>query len=89
MKPTKPPFRAEHVGSLLRPKELLNARYAEGPTAPSRKTIQILEDRYIPDAIALQEKVGLQSITDGEFRRTSFRSPIVDRIDGFKTVPQD
>jgi len=89
MKPSKPPFRAEHVGSLLRPKELLDARYAEGKAAPSADQIRGLEDRFIPDAIQLQEKIGLQSITDGEFRRASFRSPIVDRVDGFTTVPQD
>jgi 5-methyltetrahydropteroyltriglutamate--homocysteine methyltransferase len=87
--PSKPPFRAEHVGSLLRPKKLLDARYAVGNAAPSAEFIRDLEDRFIPDAIALQEKVGLQSITDGEFRRASFRSPVVERIDGFKTVPQD
>ena len=89
LKTAKPPFRAEHVGSLLRPGELLDARYAEGAAAPSKDHIRKLEDRFIPDAIALQENVGLQSITDGEFRRASFRSPIVDRVDGFKTVPQD
>jgi 5-methyltetrahydropteroyltriglutamate--homocysteine methyltransferase len=83
-----PPYRAEHVGSLLRPTKLLEARYAESTAAPSADHIRQLEDRFIPDAIALQEKVGLQSITDGEFRRASFRSPIVERIDGFKTVPQ-
>ncbi len=87
--PSKPPYRAEHVGNLLRPKELLDARYAEGKATPPKDHIHKLEDRSIPDAIALQEKIGLQSITDGEFRRASFRSPIVDRVDGFKTVPQD
>ncbi len=86
---TKPPFRADHVGSLLRPKELLDARYAEGASKPTAAQLQALEDRYIPEAIALQEKIGLQSITDGEFRRASFRSPIVSRVAGFKTVPQD
>ena len=86
---TKPPFRAEHVGSLLRPKELLDARYAEGPDKPSEDDLQALEDRLIPEAIALQESVGLQSITDGEFRRASFRSPVVSRVDGFTTVPQE
>lgn len=89
MNPSKPPFRAEHVGSLLRPKELLDARYAEGEAAPTAEQIRKLEDRFIPDVIAMQEKTGLQSITDGEFRRASFRSPVVERVDGFKTVPQD
>jgi 5-methyltetrahydropteroyltriglutamate--homocysteine methyltransferase len=85
----KPPFRADHVGSLLRPAELIDARYAAGAAKPSEAQLKEMEDRFIPDAIALQEKVGLQSITDGEFRRGSFRSPVVSRIDGFKTVPQD
>ena len=84
-----PPFRAEHVGSLLRPKELLDARYAAQDETPTEDQLRQLEDRLVPDAIALQEETGLQSITDGEFRRGSFRSPIVERIDGFTTVPQD
>jgi len=87
--PTRPPFRADHVGSLLRPRELLDARYAEGTARPSAEELAALEDRFIPEAIALQERVGLQSISDGEFRRASFRSPVVGRVEGFVTVPQD
>jgi len=86
---TRPPFRADHVGSLLRPRELLEARYAEGDAKPSADALRALEDRYVPEAIALQEQVGLQSITDGEFRRASFRSLVVSRIEGIRTVPQD
>lgn len=86
---SNPPFRADHVGSLLRPTELLNARYAEGKEKPSAEDLRALEDKHIPDAIALQEKLGFQTITDGEFRRASFRSPVVSRIDGFTTVPQE
>jgi len=88
-RPTRPPFRADHVGSLLRPRELLEARYAEGEARPSADALAALEDRLIPDAIALQERVGLHSISDGEFRRASFRSPVVGRVEGFVTVPQD
>ncbi len=87
--PTRPPFRADHVGSLLRPRELLAARYEEGAARPSPEALSALEDRFIPDAIALQERVGLQSVSDGEFRRGSFRSPVVGRVEGFSTVPQD
>lgn len=87
--PTRPPFRADHVGSLLRPKPLLDARYAAGAEKPTAAQLTALEDKYVPEAIRLQEEVGLQGITDGEFRRGSFRSPLVDRVDGFKTVPQD
>ena len=88
-KPTRPPFRADHVGSLLRPQPLLAARYATGSSKPKPAELSRLEDKYVPEAIALQENVGLQAITDGEFRRASFRSPVVDRVDGFITVPQE
>ncbi|MGE0737024.1 MAG: 5-methyltetrahydropteroyltriglutamate--homocysteine S-methyltransferase [Alphaproteobacteria bacterium] len=76
---TTPPFRADHVGSLLRPKELLDARAAaEGDVHRTLKgsmrlpQLKALEDRCIRDAVALQESVGLKSITDGEFRRRSW-----------------
>jgi 5-methyltetrahydropteroyltriglutamate--homocysteine methyltransferase len=84
-----PPFRADHVGSLLRPRALLEARYAEGPAKPSAAALAALEDRLIPEAIALQERIGLHGITDGEFRRGSFRSPVVSKVEGFVTVPPD
>ena len=87
--PIKPPFRADHVGSLLRPEALLKARYATGDDRPAAEQLRAMEDAAIPEVIALQERIGLQSITDGEFRRASFRSPVVSRVDGFETVPQD
>src|SRR5262245_5230823 len=88
-KPTRPPFRADHVGSLLRPQPLLDARYASGDSRPTASELSALEDKYVPEAIALQEAVGMKAITDGEFRRASFRSPVVSRVDGFKTMPQE
>ena len=70
----EPPFRAEHVGSLLRPKALLDARakFARGAIAQSELTEA--EDRAIRDAIALQQKLGFRFATDGEFRRRSYHS---------------
>ena len=67
-----PPFRAEHVGSLLRPPELLGLRrrFARGEIAEGALTAA--EDHAIADAIALQERVGLRLATDGEFRRASY-----------------
>ena len=74
-----PPFRAEHVGSLLRPEKLLKARaaaegnqyrQATGPLAYGQ--LKDLEDEAIRDVVRLQEKVGLQGVTDGEFRRRSW-----------------
>src|SRR5204862_1713936 len=74
-----PPFRAEHVGSLLRPAKLLQARTeAEGDqyrqvSGPLKfDELRQLEDAAIVDAVKLQESVGLQVITDGEFRRRSW-----------------
>jgi 5-methyltetrahydropteroyltriglutamate--homocysteine methyltransferase len=70
----KPPFRAEHIGSLLRPKALLDqrARFARGEI--DQATLTKAEDQAIKDALALQERVGLKFATDGEFRRRSYHS---------------
>jgi methionine synthase II (cobalamin-independent) len=68
---TTPPFRADHVGSLLRPPELLAARsdFADGRIGPEE--LRAVEDEAIRDAVALQREAGLQSATDGEFRRAT------------------
>jgi 5-methyltetrahydropteroyltriglutamate--homocysteine methyltransferase len=70
----EPPFRAEHIGSLLRPKALLEARarLARGEIAQSELTAT--EDSAIRGAIALQEQLGFRFVTDGEFRRRSYHS---------------
>src|SRR5262245_37630338 len=65
----RPPFRADHVGSLLRPAELHEARARAARGEIDRATLRAAEDRAIRGAAALQEEVGLQSITAGEFRR--------------------
>ncbi|MEA2875324.1 MAG: 5-methyltetrahydropteroyltriglutamate--homocysteine methyltransferase [Hyphomicrobiales bacterium] len=69
-----PPFRAEHIGSLLRPKELLDLRgnFVRGEI--DRAALTAAEDRAIEDAVRLQERVGLAVATDGEFRRASYHS---------------
>ena len=86
----KPPFRAEHIGSLLRPKALLDqrAKFARGEI--DRATLTKAEDQAIKEALALQERVGLKFATDGEFRRRSYHSffyrPLgdisIDRVGG-------
>jgi 5-methyltetrahydropteroyltriglutamate--homocysteine methyltransferase len=70
----KPPFRAEHIGSLLRPKALLDqrAKFARGEI--DQAALTKAEDQAIKDALALQERVGLKFATDGEFRRRSYHS---------------
>ena len=80
-----PPFRAEHVGSMLRPQELKDAFrgfHAGRMTAAAFREVQ---DRCIREAVALQEDAGLQSITDGEFRRGSWFLGFVDAIEGLTT----
>jgi 5-methyltetrahydropteroyltriglutamate--homocysteine methyltransferase len=69
-----PPFRAEHIGSLLRPEALLNARarFAHGEIAQSE--LAMAEHRAIRNAIALQRQLGFRFVTDGEFRRSSYHS---------------
>jgi 5-methyltetrahydropteroyltriglutamate--homocysteine methyltransferase len=85
----RPPFRADHVGSLLRPKELRAAfrRHAEGQLDP----VQFLEIQHkaIRDAVRLQEQVGLEVVTDGEFRRSSYWGRFVERCTGFVIRPAE
>ena len=71
---SKPPFRAEHIGSLLRPAELMTerARFARGEI--DQAALTTAEDKAICGAIALQEQLGFKFVTDGEFRRRSYHS---------------
>ena len=79
-----PPFRADHVGSLLRPAELLSARddFAAGRIDAGRLTA--VEDGAIRDAVKLQENAGLESATDGEFRREQWHSDFLYSIPGIR-----
>ncbi len=77
-----PPFRAEHVGSLLRPPELRRAFRAVGDGAIQAADFSAVQDRAIEQAVALQERAGLDVVTDGEFRRGSYWSQFVERVDG-------
>ena len=76
--PDTPPFRADHVGSLLRPKALLEARAAGLPAEELRE----VEDEAIRDVVGMQRDVGLRSATDGEFRRTSWHMDFIYRLGG-------
>ena len=82
----KPPFRADQVGSLLRPKELSDARrnFKEGKLEAT--ALKEIEDRSIREAIAKQESVGLESITDGEFRRDWWHLDFMSQLDGVTSV---
>jgi 5-methyltetrahydropteroyltriglutamate--homocysteine methyltransferase len=79
---SRPPFRADHVGSLLRPPALLAARDAAAKGELSSAGLRAAEDAAIRDVVAFQEGLGLQSVTDGEFRRTYFHIDFLERIEG-------
>ena len=67
-----PPFRAEHIGSLVRPPELLRARQEHAAGKLDRERLTAIENDAIRDVVKLQEDVGLQVVTDGEFRRGTY-----------------
>jgi 5-methyltetrahydropteroyltriglutamate--homocysteine methyltransferase len=81
-KRTKPPFRADHVGSLLRPQHLLDARSKFDKREISAAQLRSIEDGAIRHAVKRQENVGLKAVTDGEFRRRSWHMDFICRIGG-------
>jgi 5-methyltetrahydropteroyltriglutamate--homocysteine methyltransferase len=83
----RPPFRADHVGSLLRPKALRDAfrGHADGKISPA--AFHEIQDRQIREVVRLQEDAGLSVVTDGEFRRSSYWGRFVERCQGFAIKP--
>jgi 5-methyltetrahydropteroyltriglutamate--homocysteine methyltransferase len=79
---TTPPFRADHVGSLLRPPALLEARARAKAGEIDADTLREAEDAAIRDVVRMQESVGLRSATDGEFRRTSWHMDFIYALGG-------
>ena len=82
MQRTTPPFRADHVGSLLRPAELKEARARHQNGEIDSAALKAVEDRAIAALIARQSEVGLRSATDGEFRRSMWHFDFLERLDG-------
>ena len=83
----RPPFRADHVGSLLRPQVLRQAFRRYAAKEINDEEFARLQDRCIRDVVALQQEVGLQVVTDGEFRRGSYWGRFVERTAGFEIKP--
>ncbi|MFL9841715.1 5-methyltetrahydropteroyltriglutamate--homocysteine S-methyltransferase [Sphingomonas sp. ST-64] len=77
-----PPFRADHVGSFLRPKALIDARAAFKEGSIDAAELRAVEDEAIRGVVKFQEDLGLQGITDGEFRRTYFHTDFLLQLDG-------
>src|ERR1700675_4226213 len=82
----KPPFRADHVGSLLRPPQLLRARDRVKNGEISAPELRTIEDAAILGAVRMQEEAGLQGITDGEFRRGSWHMDFLYQLGGATKV---
>ncbi len=82
---TTPPFRADHVGSFLRPQVLLDARERFRNGALSPEALRAVEDTAIRDIVRFQEDLGLSGITDGEFRRTFFHTDFLEQLAGVET----
>ncbi len=78
--------RAEHVGSLLRPPDLLRARERLGAGGLDQPAFKRIEDRAVREVVALQEDAGCPIVTDGELRRDSFQSELAAAVDGFEGV---
>ena len=86
---TSPPFRADHVGSLLRPAALKQAREQRAKGEIDAAALRKVEDREIERVIAMQEEVGLQGITDGEFRRSWWHLDFLWGLDGIERHAMD
>jgi 5-methyltetrahydropteroyltriglutamate--homocysteine methyltransferase len=84
---TTPPFRADHVGSLLRPPELLAARESLAAGRIDADELRRIEDEAIQEVVKTQENVGLRSATDGEFRRASWHMDFIYQLDGITKEP--
>src|SRR5918911_3642073 len=78
----RPPFRADHVGSLLRPARLLSARDDFAAGRIGAEQLRAVEDDAIRDVVRMQEEVGLHSATDGEFRRESWHMDFIYQLGG-------
>src|SRR5437016_4917233 len=78
------PFHADHVGSLLRPAELHAARAKAKTGEIDRTALRAVEDKCIREVVALQESIGLRSVTDGEFRRDWWHIDFLKGFDGIE-----
>src|SRR2546426_7555528 len=84
--PAKPPFRADQVGSLLRPAELREARARAKAGAIPAAQLEDVEDRCIRAAVAKQEAIGLRAVTDGEYRRDFWHLDFLRQFEGVETT---
>ncbi|KAI0963685.1 hypothetical protein AcW1_000693 [Taiwanofungus camphoratus] len=82
-----PPFRAEHIGSLLRPSKLVAKRLEFEAHRCAAEDFKTVEDEAIPEAVKLQQEVGMKTFTDGEMRRGAYYQGMFENLDGMVTIP--
>ncbi|MDB5720843.1 MAG: 5-methyltetrahydropteroyltriglutamate--homocysteine S-methyltransferase [Alphaproteobacteria bacterium] len=85
----RPPFRADHVGSLLRPLYLLEAREAAKRDPGQAERLEALEDQAVREIVAMQEEIGLRGVTDGEARRGSWHMDYIYQIGGIEKIESE
>ena len=85
----QPPFRADHVGSLLRPPALTLARADHKAGRIGAEQLRAAEDEAIREVVRMQQEIGLQGITDGELRRSSWHMDFLYQIGGVRKVEQN
>ena len=86
---SRPPFRADHVGSLLRPRRLLDARDDHAAGRITAEELRTIEDEEIARLVQMQRDVGLQSAADGELRRGSWHMDFIYQLGGIEKVQSD
>lgn len=84
---TNPPFRAEHLGSLLRPRELLLKRVEVQEGKASKEELTKLEDRCIKEVVELQKECGFHALSEGEYRRHMFWGTFFETLEGMEEIP--
>ncbi|KAI9663236.1 MAG: hypothetical protein M1821_008284 [Bathelium mastoideum] len=84
--PRSPPFRAEHIGSLLRPEELVKLRYAVADKSASPESLPSVEEKAIREVVALQQSCGIHSLTNGEYSRHQFWGTFFETLNGMEEV---
>lgn len=81
-----PPFRAEHIGSLLRPEELVKHRYAVADKQATPGSLVPIEQQAIRDVVAMQKNAGVHAITNGEYSRHQFWGVFFETLNGMEEV---
>lgn len=84
--PRNPPFRAEHIGSLLRPEELVKHRYAVADGSKTADSLVPVEQKAIQEVVKLQQDAGIASITNGEYSRHMFWGTFFETLNGMEEI---